>query len=340
MENEMSWFTTYRTKMKAVRMVAVCAALLAGLTIGSRAEAQTHAHAAAVHAAGMQAGPQKGQHTYATAQGAVQALVAALEKNDSHALIAVLGPDAETIVNSGDAVEDQQDHEQFLAKYKQMHRLVTELDGLTTLYVGAENWPMPIPLTHEGNAWYFDTVTAKSEILYRRIGRNELAVIQVCGELAAAEKEYHAVAHDGSTQKEYAQKIMSSPGKHDGLYWQATAGAAQSPLGPLVASAEQEGYAEGSSPRKTPFYGYYFRILKAQGANAPGGAESYLVDGKMTRGFAFLAYPAEYRSSGVMTFLVGQDGVVYQKDLGKRTAEIAKSIKAYDPDPSWQEADQ
>jgi hypothetical protein len=134
--------------------------------------------------------------------------------------------------------------------------------------------------------------------------------------------------------------MMSSPGKQDGLYWQATAGAAQSPLGPLAASAEQEGYAEGSSPRKTPFYGYYFRILKAQGANAPGGAESYLVDGKMTRGFAFLAYPAEYRSSGVMTFLVGQDGVVYQKDLGKRTAEIAKSIKAYDPDPSWQEADQ
>ena len=336
----MSWFTTCRTEMKAVRMVAVCAALIAGSAIAYRAEAQPHAQAGAVHAAGVQAGPQKGQHTYATAQDAAQALVAALKENNSRALLAVLGPDAGNLVSSGDAVEDQQDREQFLEKYKQMHRLVTELDGQTTLYVGAENWPMPIPLAHESNAWYFDTVTAKSEILYRRIGRNELTVIQVCRELVAAEKEYQAAVHDGSVQKEYAQKMMSSPGKQNGLYWPAAAGATQSPLGPLAASAEQEGYAEGSSPRKTPFYGYYFRILKAQGANAPGGAESYLAGGKMTRGFAFLAYPAEYRSSGVMTFLVGQDGVVYQKDLGKKTGEIAKSIKAFDPDPSWQEAGQ
>ena len=221
-----------------------------------------------------------------------------------------------------------------------MHRLLTEPDGKTTLYVGAENWPLPIPLARAGNAWYFDSAAAKSEILYRQIGRNELSVIQICGELVAAEKEYHAVAHDGAAQKEFAQKLQSSPGKHDGLYWPVAAGESPSPLvGPLLAAAEPQGSGEGAASRTTPFYGYYFRILKAQGTHAPGGAESYLVNGKMTQGFALLAYPAVYRSTGVMTFLVGQDGVVYQKNLGRKTGEIAKSIQTYDPDPTWQEAE-
>jgi Protein of unknown function (DUF2950) len=166
-----------------------------------------------------------------------------------------------------------------------------------------------------------------------------LTVIQVCGELVAAEKEYYAQPHDGDTDKQYGQNILSSQGKHNGLYWEVTQGESESPLGPFMAAAEQEGYAEDSSQKRQPFHGYYFRVLREQGPKVPGGAMSYVIDGKMTRGFAFLAYPAEYRSSGVMTFLVGQDGVVYQRDLGQRTGEIAKSLQKYDPDPTWQKTE-
>lgn len=279
--------------------------------------------------------PAKGQETFPSAQAAVRELVAALQKDDSAALTKILGPGAMRIRSSGDPAEDERTRQQFLSKYEQMHRLVTEQNGLTTLYIGAENWPTPIPLAKQGKDWYFDTPIGEREILYRRVGRNELTVIQVCGELVSAEKEYNDQSH------EYAQRFMSTPGTQDGLYWPQTAASQpQSPLGPFVAQAAEEGYTAGSSPYRTPFYGYYFRVLKAQGPNAPGGAKSYLADGKMTGGFAFLAYPAEYRSTGVMTFVVAQDGVVYQKDLGPHTPELARAIKAYDIDSTWQKADQ
>lgn len=280
--------------------------------------------------------PAEGQQTFASAKAAVEALVAALEKNDNHALATMLGPDAEKLLSSGDTAEDERNRQKFLDKYKEMHRLLTEQNGLTTLYVGAENWPAPIPLARRGHLWYFDTPAGEKEVLYRRIGQNELTVIGICGEMVKAEKEYYAQPHDGSSQRQFAAKLLSSPGEQNGLYWETAAGAPQSPLGPLLAAAE--GFPQGASPRRTPLYGYYFRILKNQGPNAPGGAKSYVSDGMMTGGFAFIAYPAEYRSSGVMTFQVGSDGVVYQKDMGPHTDQVAPSITAFNPDHGWANA--
>jgi hypothetical protein len=288
---------------------------------------------------GSAAAQQPGQKTFPSAAEASKALVAALQANDQTALLSILGADAKDIISSGDEVEDKNNRQTFVQKYQQMHRLVAEPDGKTTLYIGAENWPTPIPLVHKGSTWYFDTAVGKQEILYRRVGRNELAVIQVCRELVDAEKEYYAKPHDGDSGKQYAQKFFSDSGKHNGLYWEPGPGEAESPIGPLVASAAAEGYAQNPNHKPQPFQGYYFRLLTGQGANAPGGARSYIVDGKMTRGFAFLAYAAEYRSSGVMTFIVNQDGIVYEKDLGRRTAEIAKTVMRYDPDATWRKAD-
>ena len=319
------------------------AALAAGfLAFGGMAAAQQPSNATAAVATPIAAPlpdlPAKQQQTFASAESAVNALVAALKIDDNSALDRMLGPEAQKLLSSGDATEDARDRQQFLQKYAQMHRLVTEGNGLTTLFVGAENWPTPIPIAHRGYLWYFDTPAGEKEVLYRRIGENELTVIQVCKELVKAETEYDAQPHDGAAKGQYALKMLSSPGKQDGLYWQAAAGHSESPLGPMLASAEAVGYPQGASPRRSPFYGYYFRILKAQGANAPGGAKSYVSNGKMTGGFAFVAYPAEYRSSGVMTFIVGSDGVVYQKDLGPRTAQVAKAMKTYNPDRSWTQA--
>jgi len=283
--------------------------------------------------------PQPGQETFSSASEACKALVTAIEKNHQPELLKVLGVNAKDIVSSGDDAEDQSDREQFLEKYKQMHRLVTEPDGTTTLYIGAENWPTPIPLAHRDKEWYFDTAAGKQEILYRRVGKNELAAIQVCGQLVDAEKEYYSQPHGGSPAHQYAEKFTSDPGKQNGLYWETGSNATASPIGPLVAVAANEGYPQAPDRNLQPFQGYYFRILKAQGAKAPGGAHSYIEDGKMTRGFAFVAYPAEYRSSGVMTFVVNQDGIVFEKDLGPRTAEIAQSMKHYDPDSTWRKTD-
>ncbi len=282
---------------------------------------------------------QTGQKTFPSAKDATSALVAALQADDSAALSAILGPDAKDVLSSGDEVEDKNDRDQFVQKYQQMHRLVREPDGTTTLYVGAENWPAPIPLMHMGAAWYFDTAAGKQEVLYRRIGKNELAVIQVCRELVDAENEYYSKPHDGDSGKQYAQKFFSDPDKHDGLYWKASAGESESPIGPLVASAATEGYVRDPNQKQQPFDGYYFRILKGQRAGASGSARSYIANGKMTGGFAFVAYPAEYRSSGVMTFVVDKDGIVYEKDLGRNTAQIAKSLAQYDRDASWRKAD-
>lgn len=284
-------------------------------------------------------GPQAGQETFSSAAKASHSLVKALQNNDQQALLKILGPDAKEIVSSGDESEDASDRAQFVEKYQSMHRLVTEPDGTTTLYIGAENWPTPIPLLHKGDAWYFDTAAGKQEILYRRVGRNELAVIQVCHELVDAEKEYYAQPHDGSSDRQYAQKFSSDPGKQNGLYWEASSQASGSPIGPLVAAAAAEDNNNSAEHNGQPFQGYYVKILTAQGPKAPGGSHSYIVDGKMKRGFAFLAYPAEYRSSGVMTFIVDQDGIVYEKNLGPNTAKLAKSLTRYERDSTWRKAD-
>jgi hypothetical protein len=277
---------------------------------------------------------QTGQKTFPSAEDASKALVMAIQSNDEKATLEILGPDGKTIVSSGDDIEDANSRTNFVQKYQEMHRLAKDPDGSTILYIGARNWPTPIPLVNKSGAWYFDTEAGKKEILYRRIGRNEMSAIRVTQELAAAQKEYFAARHN-----EYAQKIFSAEGQHDGLYWKAADGESPSPIGPLVAAAVAEGYTKGENVAPTPYRGYYYRILTRQGKNASGGAKSYIANGKMTDGFAFMAYPAEYRSSGVMTFIVGQDGVVYEKDLGKKTEAAAKSMKEYNPSSSWQKTD-
>ncbi len=274
-----------------------------------------------------------GQKTFASAEEASQALVAATKNNDEKAMIAILGPEEKQIVSSGDEAEDAQSRAAFVQKFEEMHRLVKEPDGTTTLYIGAENWPTPIPLMNKGNVWFFDAEGAKREILLRRIGRNELSTIRVCQELAAAQKEYF------SQHQEYAQKSSSDPGQRDGLYWKEAQGEPKSPVGPLVAAALVEN-AKSTEGEPAPFRGYFYRILTRQGKDAPGGTKNYVLNGKMTDGFAFVAYPAEYRSSGVMTFLVNQDGTVYEKDLGKKTEGLAKGMKEFNPDATWQKTNE
>ena len=279
---------------------------------------------------------QPGQKTFSSPEEASSALVTAVQSNDEKATLDLLGPDGKQIVSSGDSTEDAHGRAEFVQAYREMHRLVKEPDGTTTLYIGAKNWPTPIPLVHRGHSWYFDTDAGKMEILFRRIGRNEISTIRVCQELVAAEKDYRR-----TQPEEFAEKILSDAGRRNGLYWPAAAGDPQSPIGPLVASAVTEGYANnGKEIVQTPYRGYYFHILRRQGTHAPGGAKSYIVNGKMTEGFAFVAYPAEYRSSGVMTLIVGSDGVVYEKDLGKESAAIAKAMKQYAPDAGWHRTDE
>ena len=278
---------------------------------------------------------QPDQKMFLSPEEASTALVTAAQSNDEKTMIAILGPDGKRIVSSGDDAEDANGRANFVKRYQEMHRFVKEPDGTTVLYIGAKNWPTPIPLVNKGNHWYFDTQAGKKEILYRRIGKNEISTIRVCQELVAAQKEYYSAEHN-----QYAQKIFSDPGQHNGLYWKVAEGEPQSPIGPLVASAVAKGYAKSGNGAPTPYLGYYYQILTRQGKSAKGGATSYLVNGKMTEGFAFIAYPAEYMSSGVMTFIVNQDGVVYQRDLGAKTDAVAKTIKRYNPDSSWEKAEE
>ncbi|MGB2676453.1 MAG: DUF2950 domain-containing protein [Candidatus Acidiferrum sp.] len=277
---------------------------------------------------------QQGQKTFSSAEEASHALVTAAQSNDEKAMLEILGPGGKQIVSSGDEAEDAESRANFVQRYQEMHRLVKEPDGTTVLYIGAKNWPTPIPLMNRGKLWYFDTDAGKKEILYRRVGRNEISAIRVCQELVAAEKEYRSAQHD-----EYAKKIFSDEGQHNGLYWKAAEGGPQSPIGPLVAWAVATENAKSLEGGPVPYRGYYYHILTRQGATSPGGAKNYVVNGKMTEGFAFVAFPAEYRSSGVMTFIVGEDGVVYQKDLGSKTEVLGKAMKEYNLNSSWEKAE-
>ena len=330
----------------ALLMLASASALVAQAPAGATAKKSAPTNApASMNAAATDAPaapmdkPEKGQELFASPRRAAQALEDSLKTDDRAALLKILGPGAKDVVWSGDAEEDRKSVDQFVKKYAEMHRLQTEPDGFTRLYVGAENWPYPIPLARAGLTWFFDTTAGREEILDRRVGRNELTVIDVCAEMVAAEKEYFNKAHGDELSGAYAQRILSSPGRENGLYWPAKSGGAESPLGPFIAKAETEGYTQDVTQKPEPFHGYFYRVLRGQGPSAKGGAKSYIVNGRMTGGFAFLAYPAEYRSSGVMTFLVSADGVVYQKDLGPKTADLVKAIRVYNPDASWQKAE-
>jgi hypothetical protein len=280
-----------------------------------------------------------GQKTFASPEEASQALFAAAQTGGQAALVDIFGPDGNEIIATGDSVQDQDGREQFIAKYKEMHRLAAEPDGTTTLYVGAYNWAFPVPLVYESRAWHFDTEAGEKEILYRRIGDNELAAIDICYELVSAEIEYYNRLPDGNKIHQYAQKIASDNGEHNGLFWKTADGEPESPIGPLLADALGVNYGQPQQGGSSPFHGYYYRTLTRQGKTAGGGAKSYIVKGEMILGFAFVAYPAQYRSSGVMTFIVNQSGMIYQKDLGPQTTDLAGAMSEYAPDETWRRAD-
>jgi hypothetical protein len=276
------------------------------------------------------------QKTFSSPEKAVEAMVDAVKVDDIQLLLAIFGPGSRHIILSGDPVEDKKGREWFVKHYEEKNRL-EEASGKVTLHVGSDEWPFPIPIVKAGNGWRFDTGAGEQEILARRIGGNELKAIQVCLAYVDAQREYAMKkARQGEGLLEYAQKFVSTPGKQDGLYWEAGEGQEQSPIGPLFAAARDQGYSGkplGEEPE--PYHGYFYRILTAQGKNAPDGAQDYVVGGKMIGGFALIAYPAHYGASGVMTFIVNHDGVVYQKKLGKDTKKAAQAMKAFDPDKTW-----
>jgi len=279
--------------------------------------------------------PQPAQRTFASPDEAGAALLAAAQSGDEAALLALFGPDSKAVLLTGDAVKDKDNLQGFVTAYNQMHRWRAIRAGGQMLTLGADNQIFPIPLAQTApDKWEFDTAAGKDEILARRIGRDELVAIAACAALAKAQQKYFTQTHDGAKVKQYAQKLVSDPGKQDGLYWPSADGQAASPLADLGEFAKNLGYTSaGGKPQ--PFNGYLYEILTKQGPQAKGGEKDYVVDGKMTGGFAVLAYPAEYRVSGIMTFVVGPDGVVYQKDLGEATGTAAPALTAYNPGDGW-----
>jgi hypothetical protein len=272
---------------------------------------------------------------FASPEDAGNAIIAAAKTGDPNAAIAIFGPDSKDIIHSGDPVDDKNAIAAFVAKYGVMHRWRRMPDDSQILLVGADNFPFAIPLKKNAEGkWFFDTAAGKDEVLSRRIGRNELAVIDTCNAVVDAQAAYFAKPHDGQPAKQFAMKFISDDGKQNGLYWKTDEGKPQSPLGPMAAFATAEGYKANPNGH-TAFHGYYFHMLDGQTANAPGGAKQYVVDGKRTGGFAFVAYPAEYGNSGIMTFIMNQDGVLLEKDLGKTTTDTASAMTNFDPDPAW-----
>jgi hypothetical protein len=275
----------------------------------------------------------QGQRTFASVDDASRALFAAMQAQDEQAPLGILGPAGKDVLSSGDPQEDLDARTGFVVKYQEMHRFVTEANGTVTLIVGAENWPFPIPLVANHGSWYFDTATGKDEILFRRIGKNELAAMDACRELVEAQKQYFA-RPPANLPQQFAQRLVSDEGQHNGLYWHGTDDEFDSPINPLIAYARQN-LPTDQVGEHVPFNGYMFRILTSQGPHAQGGAKNYIVDGKMSAGFAFVAYPVEHRSSGVMTFIVDASGTIYEKDLGPNTTKLAQAMTTYDPDSTW-----
>ena len=274
------------------------------------------------------------QQAFKTPDEAASALVKAAKAGDMKAIVTVLGPDGEDIVSSGDEVADQATREKFVAAYDARHKIDMEGDSKATLVIGQEDFPLPIPILRKDGMWRFDTAAGRDEILFRRIGKNELDAIQASLAYVDAQNEYAEKDRTAAGMNTYAQRIISQPGKKDGLYWPASQGEEESPLGDLVAQATAQGYRVGGG--RTPYHGYYFKILTKQGQAAPGGELDYVVNGKMIGGFALVAYPAEYRNSGVMSFIVSHAGDVFQKDLGPNTARLAERMTSFNPDSTWQ----
>jgi len=280
------------------------------------------------------------QKSYGSPEAAVKALIDAIKSDDIMQMGMVLGPDSRMIFSSGDETADRKMLESFVKLYDEKNKIEKAGNSKAVLLVGEQDWPMPIPMVMKGQRWLFDTKKGKEEVLNRRIGRNELAVIKVCEAYVDAQQEFALMDSDGDGQVKYAQKFWSSPGKKDGLYWETKEGEKPSPLGPFAAKARTEGYEKSStSDQPQPYHGYFYKILKGQGRNAKDGAYDYVVKGNMIGGFALVAYPAQYGNSGVMTFIVNQGGVVYQKHLGKDTAKKAQAMKIFDPDKTWKKVE-
>ncbi len=303
---------------------------------------QTYLHArlraaAALVAVALLAGcgsKQEAQASFSSPEQAIEAFVVALQKDDLPALRHLLGPETDDLIDSGDAVADKAGRAEFVATYQAKHSLVAEGDDKMTIVVGENDWPMPIPIVKRDGKWYLDGAAGADELVYRRVGANELGAIDVCRGFVQAQYDYAEVGHDGDPPGIFALKLLSDEGLQNGLYWETSADEPASPAGPFVAAAAGEGYRSVEGAR-TPYHGYYYRMLYAQGEHANGGARDYFKDGLYTEGFALIAWPADYGSSGVQTFIVNQDGIVFQKDLGEDTATVVETINIYDPDGSW-----
>jgi hypothetical protein len=274
----------------------------------------------------------EGHASFDSAEAAVSALAAALEKDDTAGLRQLFGPGSEELLSSGDAVQDKSERVAFVAALNQTHSLVEDGAEAKTLVIGAQEWPFPIPVVKRDGRWHFDGSQGADELVYRRVGANELGAIAVARGFVSAQMEYAAEGHDGDAAGIYALKLISDQGLHNGLYWPTAHDEAPSPAGPFVAAAAAEGYRSGE---RQPYHGYYYRMLYRQGTNANGGARDYFKNGLLTEGFALVAWPADYQVSGVMTFIVDQDGVVFQRDLGENTAATAAAMESFDPDSSW-----
>lgn len=275
------------------------------------------------------------QETFASPEQAGEALAAAWRRASKADILKIFGPSGVKLVSSGDAVADREAKKRLAAAYDAQHKLEREGDAKAMLVIGEREFPFPIPLVRQANVWRFDTNAGAEEILNRRIGRNELEAIEVCRAYVESQFDYADKDPLGNGLHEYAMKIVSTGDKHDGLYWQAKPGDEESPLGPLFARAADKGYSAASADMLAPYHGYYYRILTQQGASAPGGASNYVVNGHMTGGFALVSFPAKYGNSGIMTFIVNQDGIVFQKNLGPDTAKIVRRMNTYNPDLTW-----
>jgi hypothetical protein len=274
------------------------------------------------------------QH-FASPDAAIEALVTAVRTHDTAQLHVIFGVAGSQVVSAGDPVANQTQREKFLAAYDAKHAIDVQGDT-AKLSIGADDWPFPIPLEHTAQGWAFDVAAGREEILNRRVGANELYTQQVMLAYADAQNEYQQDLHDGRKVHVYAQHLLSAPGRHDGLYWPTEEGQPQSPLGPLITEARASGYHPGENAEPQPYHGYYYRILTGQGPHAPGDAYDYVVNGLMLGGFGLVAWPAQWDNTGVMTFIINQDGQIYEKDLGPMTAKLAKGITRFDPDSTWQ----
>lgn len=279
------------------------------------------------------------QTAFQSPEAAMKALVRAIEANDTQKMLDILGPEGQSVISSGDEVSDRNHREKFVKGYRERVDFVKDKDRVSVI-LGKNNWPMAIPIVKNDAGWVFDTQSGLQELLNRRIGRNELSVVETCLGYVDAQREYASIDRNLDGIMQYAQSFCSSPGKRDGLFWEVAEGEEPSPLGPAFVAASEEGYKnrEVCSVYPAAYHGYHYKILTAQGAAAPGGAYNYVINGNMVAGFALIAWPAEYAVSGVMTFIVNQNGIVYEKDLGPTTEEIAKEINEYNPDSSWSRA--